>query len=117
MNRRTAARHGGRQRRPLRCSVPPLFIRFLRTLRYLPLCNVTVSQLYNSRVSRLWRLRKRQEYVDAELSDEGNAGARIQFFYNGELAYQRLWPTLALAVAEADSKRAELERGGWIEHW
>jgi hypothetical protein len=66
---------------------------------------------------RVWRLRKLHQYVDAELRDDGDAGVQIQFFFNGELAYGRRWPTRALALSEAADKRAELERDGWMAHW
>jgi hypothetical protein len=65
---------------------------------------------------RLWRLRKLHQSVDAELEDSGDA-ASVRFFYNGELAYERRWPTRALALAEAAGKRLELEREGWTAHW
>jgi hypothetical protein len=68
--------------------------------------------------THLWRLRKREQRVDAELRDRGDkAGVEVQFFYNGALTYRRLWPTRSQAMAEADRKRADLERSGWISHW
>jgi len=66
---------------------------------------------------RVWRLRKQNLYVDAHLRDEGEAGAEINFLYNGELSYTRRWPTRAEALAEAATKRTELEREGWTAHW
>jgi hypothetical protein len=66
---------------------------------------------------RVWRLRKLHQYVDAELRDEGGAGVRVQFFFNGEPVLGRRWPTRALALLEAAGKRAELERDGWMAHW
>jgi hypothetical protein len=69
--------------------------------------------------SRVWRLRKQNQNVDAHLRDfeGGKAGAEINFLYNGKLAYKRRWPTRAAALAEAAAKRAELEREGWTSHW
>ena len=64
----------------------------------------------------MWRLRKLHQYVDATLQDAGD-GVDVQFFYNGECAYRRRWPTRALAIAELAGKRAELEREGWMAHW
>ena len=61
----------------------------------------------------LWRLRKNHRTVDAELLFHGEYGVEIQFLYNGEMAYGRRWPARALAIAEADDKRTELERAGW----
>lgn len=67
---------------------------------------------------RLWRLRKLHQYVDAEVRESADAmGVEIQFFYNGECAYSRRWPTRDLALVEAAHKRAELERDGWMAHW
>jgi hypothetical protein len=68
--------------------------------------------------SRLWRLRKRHQYIDAELlPGEDNRSAEIQFLINGELSYRRVWPAREDALAEAAAKRSELEREGWAEHW
>jgi hypothetical protein len=68
--------------------------------------------------SRLWRLRKRHQYIDAELfSGEDDRSAEIQFLINGELSYRRAWATREEALAEAAAKRTELEREGWAEHW
>jgi hypothetical protein len=69
---------------------------------------------------RVWRLRKQNLYVDAQLRsvDEGDAAAvEIRLLYNGELSYKRVCPTREAAIAEAAAKRAELEREGWIPHW
>jgi hypothetical protein len=66
---------------------------------------------------RLWRLRKLHQFVDAELREHDDTGVEVLFFYNGALAYARQVPTLAEALAEAASKRAELERDGWMFHW
>jgi hypothetical protein len=65
----------------------------------------------------VWRLRKLHQWVDCELRDDGAAGVALQFYYNGDCTYSRLWPTRTLALAEAASKRAELERDGWTFHW
>jgi hypothetical protein len=67
---------------------------------------------------RLWRLRKRHHFVDAEL--RGAAGVdevELRYLYDGEKAYRRRWPNRALAVREASEKRADLEREGWVFHW
>jgi len=68
--------------------------------------------------TRLWRLRKLHQQVDVQLRDEGAQGrVETRFFYNGELAYVRQWPTRAQALADAAEKRTELERDGWTAHW
>jgi hypothetical protein len=66
---------------------------------------------------RLWRLRKLNHAVDAEIRAEAAGGFLVQFFYDGAVTYSRQWPTRSEAVAEALEKRAELERSGWMAHW
>ena len=66
---------------------------------------------------RIWRLRKHQHSVDAELREAPAGGFCIRFLYDGEVTYERRWPVRVLALAEAAEKRAELERGGWMSHW
>ena len=66
---------------------------------------------------RVWRMRKQNLQVDAELRDHGEAGVDLQFFYNGELVYDRRCGTRAVALEEAFAKRLELDRGGWTSHW
>jgi hypothetical protein len=65
---------------------------------------------------RLWRLRKLHQWVDAELQVEGPI-VELRFSLNGDVAYERRWATRAEALAEAATKRAELEREGWMPHW
>jgi hypothetical protein len=66
---------------------------------------------------RLWRLRKQNLVVDAQLTDDGQRGAEVAFLYNGEVSYRRRWPTRGEALADADARRSELEREGWMLHW
>jgi hypothetical protein len=66
---------------------------------------------------RLWRLRKQNLFVDAQIDDEGGAGVEIAFLYNHQLTYRRRWPTRDAALADAAAKRSELERQGWMPHW
>jgi hypothetical protein len=66
---------------------------------------------------RLWRLRKHNVIVDAELRELEPDGVEVTFLYNGDASYRRRWPTRDEAVAEAAAKRAELEREGWSYHW
>jgi hypothetical protein len=69
--------------------------------------------------TRIWRLRKQHQQVDALLREDagGPAGVEIRFLYNGELTYARRWATRDDALSEANAKRAELEREGWTAHW
>jgi hypothetical protein len=82
-----------------------------------PECRNVEFETMGAAGQRVWRLRKLHQYVDAELRDNATSGVDLQFFYNGECAYTRNWPTHALALAEAADKRAELEREGWMFHW
>jgi len=66
---------------------------------------------------RLWRLRKQNLFVDAQIRDEGRDGFEIAFLYNGELSYRRRWSTRDEAMADAAARRAEPEREGWAFHW
>ena len=66
---------------------------------------------------RLWRLRKQNLVVDAQLTDEGERGVEVAFLYNGEVSYRRRWPTRSEALADATARRSELEREGWMLHW
>ena len=65
---------------------------------------------------RLWRLRKRHQWVDAEI-DVAGRDVCLRLLLNGQLTYERRWPTRDEALAEASGKRAELEQHGWAEHW
>ena len=66
---------------------------------------------------RLWRLRKQNLVVDAQLTDDGEAGVEVAFLYNGAVSYRRRWPTRGEALADAAARRSELEREGWMPHW
>jgi hypothetical protein len=66
---------------------------------------------------RIWRLRKRHHAVDAEFHPTADGGIDLRFLYNGTLSYSKWCETRERALAEAATKRAELEREGWIFHW
>jgi hypothetical protein len=68
---------------------------------------------------RLWRLRKLHQAIDATLSEQSpsGTGVEVQFVLNGEIMYARRWPSRADAIADADARRAALEREGWMAHW
>ena len=78
--------------------------------------NMTESDNRRRAGQRVWRLRKMHQWVDAELYVDGTI-VDLKLFLNGELAYERRWPTREDALAEAAGKRAELERQGWMAHW
>ncbi|HEV8346986.1 MAG TPA: hypothetical protein VGQ16_10450 [Vicinamibacterales bacterium] len=66
-----------------------------------------------TRCERLWRLRKRQQSIDAILRDR----VMLEFVLNGKRVTIRRWPSRAQAVRAATEKRKELERAGWATHW
>jgi len=59
-------------------------------------------------------MRKNGEQIDAELRGNGEWGWECQFVYNGGPAFGRRRILREQALAEADEKRRELERTGWI---
>jgi hypothetical protein len=69
------------------------------------------------RSHRVWRLRKLHLSIDASVLEDGEAGVELRLVLNGELMYVRRWPTHDLALEDASSRRAELEREGWMSHW
>jgi hypothetical protein len=67
---------------------------------------------------RLWRLRKRSLYVDAELRPiEGTSEISLSIFYGTMLTWSARYANRGDAIADARSRRAELEREGWTFHW
>jgi hypothetical protein len=77
---------------------------------------------------RLWRVRRRQQSIDAILREgsaadgAGSAGSAgnevtLEFVMNGRRVTSRRWPSRAQAVKAATDKRKELERAGWATHW
>ena len=66
---------------------------------------------------RIWRLRKRNLYVDAELRQVGETGEfDLLVYYGTTLTSSRRCATRADAIAEGRTRRAELEREGWTFH-
>jgi hypothetical protein len=68
--------------------------------------------------SRLWRVRKRQQSIDAIVREaDGGKEVTLEFVMNGKRVTARKWPSRAQAVKAATEKRTELERAGWATHW
>ena len=65
---------------------------------------------------RLWRVRKRQQSVDAVVR-EADGEVTLEFVMNGRRITARKWPSRAQAVKAASEKLRELERAGWATHW
>ena len=67
---------------------------------------------------RIWRLRKRNLYVDAGLKQVPETGEwDLGIYYGTTLTSSHRYRTRAEAVEDARSRRAELEREGWTFHW
>lgn len=66
---------------------------------------------------RIWRLRKRNLYVDAELRAHENGEWEVLVYYGTTLTWSCRKPTRNEAVDEGRARRAELEREGWTFHW
>ena len=67
---------------------------------------------------RIWRLRKRNLCVDAELRPvDGTGQFEVLIYYGTTLTSSRRCATREEAVAEAQARRADLEREGWTFHW
>ncbi len=67
---------------------------------------------------RIWRLRKRNLYVDAELRQVQETGEwDLLVYYGTTLTSSRRCATRGEAVAEARARRAKLERECWTFHW
>jgi len=65
---------------------------------------------------RVWRLRKRQETIDASVG-RNDKGVVLEFTMNGRRLTARTYTTRRQAIAAATEKRRELERAGWATHW
>jgi len=66
----------------------------------------------------LWRLRRLHQSIDAVLhGGRDGGGVELQFLLNGSVIFSRHWPTRPPALDEAASRRADLEREGWMPHW
>jgi len=69
-------------------------------------------------ISRLWRLRRRQQSIDAIVrAADGVEEVTLEFVMNGRRVTARQWPSRAQAVKAAAERRTELERAGWADHW
>jgi hypothetical protein len=66
---------------------------------------------------RLWRLRRRQQIIDAVLHEAQGRGFTLEFMMNGTPLTRRRCSSRAQAVQVATEKRKDLERAGWATHW
>jgi hypothetical protein len=65
----------------------------------------------------LWRVRRRQDVIDAEIAPAADTGIELRLAYNGRAVYRRVWPSRDDAVREAAARRVGLEQVGWTRHW
>jgi hypothetical protein len=58
-------------------------------------------------------VQKAGRYLTCALRDDGEFGVEVQVYRDGELLYGRRWATRALALEEADARKAQyLGEGG-----
>ena len=62
----------------------------------------------------LWAVRKDGRQIDCELCDHGAWGVEMQIYRDLEFRYGRRWATRALALEEADARKAQYLRGGGV---
>jgi hypothetical protein len=62
----------------------------------------------------LWTVQKDGRRLACELRDDGDFGVEIQVSRDGEFLYGRRGATRALALEEADERKARYLRGGGV---
>ena len=67
-------------------------------------------------MTRLWRVRRRRDHIDALLNDAGD-GWDLQFLRNDRRLVVWRYETREAASIEANARLRELERAGWTSHW
>jgi hypothetical protein len=65
---------------------------------------------------RLWRVRRRGDWIDAALEPRGDVW-RLRFTRKGRLLVETPFATRREALDTARTRLRELERAGWTEHW
>jgi hypothetical protein len=65
---------------------------------------------------RLWRMRRRHDHIDATLAAAGEAW-ELTYLRNDRPMLAWRYGDADEARAEADTRRRELERAGWVSHW
>jgi hypothetical protein len=66
---------------------------------------------------RLWRVRRRQQSIDALLRKTSDGGLTLEFRLNGRHLTSRPCASRTQAMKAATEKRKELEQAGWATHW
>ena len=62
----------------------------------------------------LWTIEKHSRQLACELRDDGAAGVELQVSRDGELLYGRRLANRALALAEAETRKAQYLRAGGV---
>jgi hypothetical protein len=65
---------------------------------------------------RLWRARRRHDYIDALVERESSAWT-LRFVRNDRVLLTWQYPSRDDARAEARRRLRELQRAGWNVHW
>jgi hypothetical protein len=65
---------------------------------------------------RLWRMRRRRDHIDATLAQAG-AEWELTYLRNDRAMLAWRYGDEGDARAEADTRRRDLERAGWVSHW
>ena len=66
--------------------------------------------------ARLWRVRKRHDYIDALLQETAD-GWQLEFGRNDRPLVVWRFETQSEAQREADKRLRDLQRAGWTSHW
>jgi hypothetical protein len=66
--------------------------------------------------SRIWRVRRRGQWIDATLARLGGRW-RVTFTRKGRTLATFEFDTRAHALEAARQRLREFERAGWTEHW
>ena len=66
--------------------------------------------------SRIWRVRRRGQWIDATLDQSGQRW-RLTFTLKGRVLAAWEFDTQRQARDAARTRLRELERAGWTEHW
>ena len=83
------------------------------TNRRLP---VQVVESTNTLTTRLWRLRRRHDHLDASLQAAGERWD-LTFALNDRRLLTTSFSSREDAVGDAETRRKELVRAGWNLHW
>src|ERR1700693_3315977 len=81
--------------------------------------NRTIAPRQPRAGEHLWTIEKNGHQLACELRDDGAAGVEVLMSRDGELLYGRRWATRALALAEADARKAAcwILFGTHLKHW